>query len=73
MTDPPSGSVVITGASAGLGAALARRYAGSGTSVGLIARRAAELEQLAQEFPGRCATHYADVRDSTAMRGRPAR
>lgn len=68
MTGPFSGSVVITGASAGLGAALARRYAGSGTSVGLIARRAAELEQLAQEFPGRCATHCADVRDSTAMR-----
>lgn len=68
MPDPSSGSVVITGASAGLGAALARRYASSGISVGLIARRAAELEQLALEFPGRCAAHVADVRDSTAMR-----
>lgn len=68
MPNPSSGSVVITGASAGLGAALARCYAGSGASVGLIARRGAELEQLAQEFPERCATHLADVRDSAAMR-----
>lgn len=62
------GSVVITGASSGLGAALARHYAGSGAQVGLIARRGAELEQLAQEFPGRCAVQIADVRDSSAMR-----
>lgn len=68
MAGPSSGSVVITGASAGLGAALARRYAGSGARVGLIARRNAELEQLAQEFPGLCATKSADVRDSSAMR-----
>ena len=68
MLNPHSGSVVITGASAGLGAALARRYAGSGNRVGLIARRAVELEQLALEFSGRCVAHAADVRDSTAMR-----
>ena len=68
MSGLSHGSVVITGASSGLGAALARRYAGNGAHVGLIARRGAELEQLAQEFPGRCATHVADVRDSTAMR-----
>lgn len=68
MAAPPSGAIVITGASAGLGAALARRYASGGSQVGLIARRTAELEQLAREFPGRCATHGADVRDSTAMR-----
>lgn len=67
MSAPP-GFVVITGASAGLGAALARCYARSGTSVGLIARRGAELEQLAQEFPRRCSAHSADVRDSAAMR-----
>ena len=66
--DPSPGSVVITGASSGLGAALARCYASSGASVGLIARRGAELEQLAQEFPGLCATQSGDVRDSSAMR-----
>lgn len=62
------GSVVITGASSGLGAALARRYAGNGARVGLIARRGTELEQLLREFPGHCATHVADVRNSDAMR-----
>jgi short-subunit dehydrogenase len=62
------GFVVITGASAGLGAALARCYAGSGANVGLIARRGAELQQLAQEFTGLCSTQNADVRDSRAMR-----
>lgn len=68
MSGLSSGSVVITGASAGLGAALVRRYAGSGAQVGLIARRGVELEQLAQEFPGYCAAQVADVRDSGAMR-----
>lgn len=68
MSDLFSGSIIITGASSGLGAALARRYAGSGARVGLIARRGTELEQLAQAFPGRYATQIADVRDSTAMR-----
>lgn len=68
MSGLSSGSVVITGASSGLGAALVRRYAGSGAQVGLIARRGAELEQLAQEFPGHCVTQIADVRDSGAMR-----
>lgn len=67
MTGLSPGSVVITGASSGLGAALARRYAGSGAHVGLIARRGAELEQLAREFPGRYAIQIADVRDSNAM------
>jgi len=68
MPDPSPGSVVITGASSGLGAALARHYATGGHAVGLIARRGTELQQLAQQFPGRCAVQTADVRDSTAMR-----
>ncbi len=65
---PVPGSVLITGASSGLGAALTRHYAGSGTMVGLIARRSAELAQLAGEIPGFCAAQAADVRDSAAMR-----
>lgn len=68
MPGPSPGSVVITGASSGLGAALARHYAGNNIHVGMIARRGAELEQLTQEFSGRCATQVADVRDSNAMR-----
>jgi short-subunit dehydrogenase len=63
-----SPGVVITGASSGLGAALARHYAAAGHAVGLIARRDTELQQLARQFPGRCAVQTADVRDSTAMR-----
>ena len=64
----PPGPVIITGASGGLGAALAHHYARSGTNLGLIARRNAELERFARDFPGRCAFHAADVRDSAAMR-----
>ncbi len=65
-------TVIITGASGGLGAALARHYAGSGFNIGLIARRTTGLEQLAREFPGNCTVHAADVRDSAAMRGATA-
>ena len=60
--------VVITGASGGLGTALARHYAGNGATVSLVARNTAALEQLEREYPGRCTYHAADVRDSNAMR-----
>jgi hypothetical protein len=60
--------IVITGASGGLGAAIARRYANTGATLGLIARRTIELDRLAADCAGACATHVADVRDSTAMR-----
>ena len=39
-------SVVITGASAGLGAALARAFAGAGAGLTLLARREDRLEQV---------------------------
>ncbi len=68
MLSVPAGHIVITGASGGLGAALARHYAGDGTAVSLIARHTTILEQIAREHPGRCAFHAADVRDSTTMR-----
>lgn len=42
--------MVITGASSGLGAALARRFASETTSLALIARRQAQLESLAEEL-----------------------
>ncbi len=64
---PPSQRVVITGASSGIGAALARHYARQGAVLGLIARRAAALEQLAASLSTPCALYPADVRDSVEL------
>lgn len=58
--------VVISGASSGLGSALARHYAGLGATLGLIARRADLLETLAAELSG-ASSYVADVRDAGAM------
>ena len=41
---------IVVGASSGIGAAVARRLAGAGTRVALVARRAAELERVAGEI-----------------------
>lgn len=71
MTASP-GHVVITGASGGLGAAIAQRYAAAGAPLGLIARRTHELERFAAACAGPCATYAADVRDSAAMRAAAA-
>lgn len=45
--------VLITGASSGIGAAVARTLAGAGARVALVARRADELERLAGRLGGR--------------------
>lgn len=57
-------SIVITGASSGIGAALARRAAANGWAVLAVARRGDRLETLAREIVaqgGRCETLIADV------------
>jgi short-subunit dehydrogenase len=58
---PPSRVAIITGASSGIGAALARVLVGSGYKVGLIARRADKLEALSQQLGDRAAVATADV------------
>jgi short-subunit dehydrogenase len=62
-------NVFITGASSGIGAALAREFARRGAHLGLVARRAERLEQLAGELGGRCRTYALDVTDREALIG----
>jgi len=59
--------VFITGASTGIGEALARHYAGAETAVGLFARRRDLLEKLAAGLPGRTAIYPADITDIAAV------
>ena len=60
--------VVITGASEGIGAALARQYAARGAVLGLIARRGQALDVLAHTLDTVVSTYAVDVRDTAAMR-----
>lgn len=60
--------VFITGASSGLGAALARHYAQQGATLGLVGRRAQALQQLQADFPAAISFVYAiDVNDHAAL------
>jgi short-subunit dehydrogenase len=62
-------NVFITGASSGIGAALALHYAEQGAALGLFARRAHELTHLAATLPSsQCAVYVGDVRDANALR-----
>lgn len=60
--------VVITGASSGLGLALARHYLERGATVAACARRAELLQALAAEFPDQVICYALDVRDAAAVR-----
>ena len=59
--------VLITGASRGIGEALARRFAAAGARVALLARNAEALEKLAADLGG--TAHPADLGDATVVRG----
>jgi short-subunit dehydrogenase len=60
--------VVITGASEGIGAALARQYAARGAILGLMARRGASLDALARTLDTTVENYAVDVRDAAAVR-----
>lgn len=59
--------VFITGASSGIGAALARFYAARGCQLGLVGRRADALEALAESLPGLHKIYVLDVTDRSAL------
>ena len=59
--------VFITGASSGIGEALARHYATTDSAIGLAARRQELLAGLAKELPGSVATYALDVTDTAAL------
>ncbi len=59
--------VVITGASCGIGRALAAEYARRGAVLGLVARRADVLDRLAAILPVRSYSYPADVRNAAAL------
>lgn len=61
--------VFITGASSGIGEALAVYYAGKGATLGLAARRLDFLDGLNQRLGGHHACYPLDVTDAPALHG----
>src|ERR1043165_8025607 len=59
--------VIITGASSGVGAALAHHYAQRGAQLALIARREKELASVASAIGGSARCYALDVRDAGAL------
>lgn len=60
--------VVISGASSGLGLALARHYLAHGATVAALARRGELLQTLAAEYPEQVFPYALDVCDAAAVR-----
>jgi short-subunit dehydrogenase len=60
--------VFLTGASSGLGEALARLYAGRGATLGLLARRGDLLQTLKSSLPVAAESYACDVRDLQAVK-----
>jgi NADP-dependent 3-hydroxy acid dehydrogenase YdfG len=70
MPDRMQRRIFLTGATAGIGAALAEAYAADGITLGLVARREDRLEQMAKTLGAqgcRVLTYVADVCDAAHM------
>ncbi len=64
--------VFVTGASSGIGEALARHYAARGATLGLAARRGDKLDALVSTLPGRHTPYVLDVADAAALQAAAA-
>jgi short-subunit dehydrogenase len=60
-------NVFITGASSGIGEALAREFAARGARLGLVARRTEALQALVATLPGQHLVYGVDVTDTAAI------
>jgi len=60
--------VVITGASSGIGLALARQYLNQGAHIAAFARRGDLLQALAAEFPDHVSCYTINVNDAPAIK-----
>ena len=67
MARATSRRIIITGASSGIGQALAERYAARGATLGLIARREAGLKLLAARLLSPTRIYPLDVRDAEGL------
>src|SRR5512134_1177675 len=66
MIDPKTLTVLVTGATAGFGAAIVRRFHEAGSRVIATGRRADRLDALKKELGARCHTLNFDVADRAA-------
>jgi 3-oxoacyl-[acyl-carrier protein] reductase len=60
---------IVTGASQGIGRAIAATLAAEGMPVAIVARRQEELDQLAATLPTECLVQAADLRDPAVPAG----
>ena len=67
MSNEIKRAILITGASSGVGAALAEHYAGVGTTLGLLARRSSQLHITAEICRSKGAVVYEYVADVTTI------
>jgi len=67
MFDLSGKSALVTGASGGIGGAIARQLHAAGANIGLSGTRVEALETLAADLGGRCAVLPCDLGDGAAV------